>query len=76
MKATQSHAARMEDQPERKAHPAKLSHLRIEEGEQGGHLVEHVMEHGMTYHEPEKHVFGKGQGAELLAHLKKHLHIA
>lgn len=66
----------VDEQPERKkAHPAQLSHIRIEEGEKGGHLVEHHMEHGMHYSEPEKHVFGKEHGKELIAHLVKVLHI-
>jgi hypothetical protein len=56
----------------RRSKPAKvLAHLRVSEAENGGHVVEH---HFTSYeHEPESHVFGKGQGAEMLAHVGKHM---
>lgn len=54
--------------------PAKvLSHIEIHEGENGGHVVKHSFTH--YEHAPEEHVFGKGQGPELLAHVAKHMNI-
>jgi hypothetical protein len=50
-----------------------LSHLEIHEGEDGGHVVKHNFTH--YEHAPEEHVFGKGEGPELLAHVAKHMNI-
>ena len=60
-----------------------LDHLRIEEAENGGHVVEHHFESGTgAYHEPETHVFAKPASAKLqlpeghvLTHVAKHLGI-
>jgi hypothetical protein len=54
----------------------KLDHLRIEHGENGGHIVEHHFEQmGGPYHEPEKHVFGKGEHHKMLAHVANTLEL-
>jgi hypothetical protein len=50
----------------------ELSHMRISEAENGGHLVEHHFE---SAHEPEQHVFGAADGAKLLAHVAKHMNV-
>ena len=62
-----------------------LDHLRVEEAENGGHVVEHHFESGMgAYHEAETHVFSKPlNGAakpelpagHVLTHIAKHLGI-
>lgn len=45
-----------------KAKPT-LSHVRIEEAENGGHVVEHHFESGSgMYHEPKTHAFAKPEG--------------
>jgi hypothetical protein len=49
-----------------------LDHMKIEEGEKGGHTVTH---HFTSYqHAPEAHVFGKSEGNEMLMHVAKHAH--
>lgn len=61
----------------------KLDHMRITPAENGGHTVEHhykVTMKGdsgafMAHHEPATHVFGKGEGKKMMAHLKEHLGI-
>lgn len=54
----------------------KLDHLQVHEAENGGHLVEHHFQHdGGQYHEPEQHVFAKGEGHKMLAHVAKHMGI-
>jgi hypothetical protein len=66
-----------------KKHEAKMDHMRITPAENGGHTVEHhykAMPSGksgafMEHKEPETHVFGAGEGAKMLGHLKKHLGI-
>lgn len=50
--------------------PKKLDHMRVEEAENGGHTVTHHFTH--YEHNPEQHVFGKGEGNELLMHIAKH----
>jgi hypothetical protein len=57
--------------PARKKAPKALAHLRISPAENGGHVVEHHFTH--YDHEPEQHVFGKGQGHEMLAHVAQHM---
>jgi hypothetical protein len=53
-----------------------LDHLRVKEAEGGGHTVEHhYAEDGMMYHKPKVHVFGKDEGAELMAHVSKHANV-
>lgn len=55
----------------------KLDHLRVREGESGGHVVEHhYADDGMVFHKPTSHVFGEGEGGDLLAHIAKHAHIS
>jgi hypothetical protein len=52
----------------------KLDHLRITKGAEGGHVVEHhFAEDGMVYHKPVSHVFGDGEGQEMLHHVAKHM---
>ena len=58
----------------RKSKP-KLEHMRIMHAENGGHIVEHHMRADNVYHEPEKHVFGKEDGHEMLQHIAKHMKI-
>jgi hypothetical protein len=66
-----------------KKHAMKIAHMHIEPAQGGGHVVEHhfkpKMKGGsgafMEHSEPAKHVFGKGEGEQMLAHLKKHLGI-
>ena len=63
----------------------KMRRMMIEPAENGGHMVTHEMapqmSHsgkmgvGMAYKEPEKHVFGKEEGHEMLAHIANHLAI-
>lgn len=61
----------------------EMDHMRITPAENGGHVVEHHFKMStkgksgafVEHHEPESHVFGKGEGAQLLSHLKKHLGI-
>jgi len=54
----------------------KLSHLTIKQGDEGGHVVEHhYADDGMVFHKPTSHVFGEGEGGDLLAHIAKHAHI-
>lgn len=61
--------------------PPELDHLRVEEAENGGHVVEHHFEHNGPYVEPEKHVFGKPEGkpklpdGHVLHHIAKHMNI-
>lgn len=58
----------------------EIEHVRVTEGENGGHIVEH---HHTSYeHPPESHVFGEhdGEGVELpkghvLQHIAKVMHI-
>jgi len=67
------------------AEKSKLTRMEIEPAENGGHTVTHhlkampshssKMGMGMQYHEPEKHVFGEGEGHEMLAHVANHLGI-
>lgn len=63
---------------ERKPKKAKLSRMEITRAKNGGHVVRHNFANGPemgSYMEPTEHVFGKGEGAKLLAHLKRHLGI-
>lgn len=65
----------------------KLRRMEIEPAENGGHTVTHhfkeVMKANSKTHsgigggfiEPEKHVFGEGEGHEMLAHIANHLKI-
>jgi hypothetical protein len=66
----------------------ELASIEITPAENGGHTIKHrfkskpVMRKGamhsgmeMGYQEPEEHVFGKGQGKEVMAHIGKHLGI-
>ncbi len=46
-----------------------LDHIRVREGEKGGHVVEHHFE-GYE-HSPETHPFGEGQGIDMLTHVAK-----
>lgn len=60
----------------RKAGPKKLRSIEIEHADNGGHVVTHRFHSGDgPYHEPETHVFGKTEGAKLMAHLKEHAQI-
>lgn len=65
----------------------RLKRMEIEPAENGGHTVTHHGKPKMTkdrnahsgmamgYQEPERHVFGKGEGHEMLAHVANHLGI-
>lgn len=71
---------------EKKEHH-EVSRIEIEPSENGGHTVTHHKKPKMSrdrgahsgmsmgYEEPEKHVFGKGEGHEMLAHVANHLGI-
>lgn len=50
-----------------------LSHIEVHEGENGGHTVKHI--HTSYEHPPEDHVFGAGQGGEMLAHVGKTMNV-
>ena len=62
---------------------ATLGHLRIEEAENGGHVVEHHFESGSgAYQEPKTHVFSAHSGAKpqlpeghVLHHIAKAMNI-
>ena len=57
-----------------KKKPKVLDHLRVKEAENGGHVVSH---HFVGYdHEPEDHVFGAGQGKQMLAHVAEHMGVS
>ena len=64
----------------------KMRRMEIEPAEgNGGWTVTHHMKEmpvhssksgmGMSYVEPSKHVFGKDEGHDMLAHVANHLHI-
>lgn len=65
----------------------EIRRIEIEPAENGGHTVTHHYKEskvrdskshsgiGMSYQEPEHHVFGKSQGHEMLAHVANHLRI-
>jgi hypothetical protein len=63
-----------------------IERMEIRPAENGGHVVTHHMKSkpmhsskmgmGMQYQEPETHVFGAGEGHEMLAHVANHLDIA
>ena len=57
----------------RRKPPKELDHLRIREGEDGGHIIEHHFT--SSEHEPEHHPFGKGQHAEVHKHIAKHMNL-
>jgi hypothetical protein len=62
-----------------KARAKVLSHLQVSQAENGGHIVEHHFDNsgpGEGYHEAEQHVFGKGEGGKVLAHIGKHMGIS
>lgn len=53
--------------------PKELDHIKLIEGEDGGHVVEH---HFTSYeHKPESYPFGDSDGQKLIDHLKEHAHI-
>lgn len=65
----------------------EIRRIEIEPAENGGHTVTHHYKEsrvrdskshsgiGLSYQEPEHHVFGKSQGHEMLAHVANHLSI-
>lgn len=63
--------------PGKKAGPKEIRSIEVEKAENGGHTVTHRFQHQSEgpYHEAETHVFGKSEGAKLLAHLTEHLGI-
>jgi hypothetical protein len=66
--------------PQKKA-KKQLEEVHITRGKNGGHVVKHVYGFKGSTSEPwqaneeEEHIFGKEDGEELLAHLKKHMKI-
>lgn len=53
-----------------------LDHIRVHEGEDGGHMVEHhYAEDGMVYHKPKQHFFGADEGKDMMDHIRKHMHV-
>lgn len=66
----QSEVMDMNAKAREKRTPKKLRRVSIEASKNGGHTVEHHFEHsGGPYHEPETHVFGKGEHEKMLAHV-------
>ena len=57
----------------RRKPPKELDHIRVHEGESGGHVIEHHFTH--VEHEPERHVFGEGQHKEAHDHIAKHMNM-
>jgi hypothetical protein len=58
--------------------PKVLRHLQVAKGTAGGHVVTHDYEynHGPgPSHPDETFPFGEGQGAQVLAHIAKHMGI-
>jgi hypothetical protein len=53
--------------------PKEFRQMILKHGENGGHIATH--EFTSYEHEPEHHVFGKHEGAALLAHVAKHMGI-
>jgi hypothetical protein len=67
--------------PEKRAYK-KLHHIEIEpvKGENGGHMVTHHFQNdGMSYREPERHMFDKdgygASGEHVFEHLSKHMKV-
>lgn len=57
----------------RKKPPKELDHIRVREGEDGGHVIEH---HFMSSeHKAEHHTFGPGQHVEAHKHIAKHMNM-
>lgn len=54
-----------------KAGKPELDHIRIAVGKAGGHVVTHSMDNG----ESEPHVFGGDEGAKLMQHVQKTMHV-
>lgn len=55
----------------------KLDHIRLSEGEDGGHVAEHhYAEDGMMYHKPKTYAFGADEGKDLIDHIRKHMHVS
>lgn len=64
--------------PEKRSYK-KIHHLEVEKvkGENGGHIVRnHYHADDMVYHEPSVHIFAKGEGKEMLAHVAKHMGVS
>lgn len=59
----------------KKSSKKELEHLRIHPSENGGHIVQHHFSSAERFHEPEHHVFAKGEGGKMLAHVGKMLGI-
>lgn len=60
--------------PEKRSYK-KMHHMEIEQvkGEHGGHMVtHHYHQDGMEMRKPEVHMFPKGAGEEMMAHIAKH----
>jgi hypothetical protein len=67
-----------EAKAEKRRSPKRLVKLEITKGKNGGHVVTHHHERkgqdGYPMHEqPEEHVFGAGQGGEMMAHVAQHM---
>jgi hypothetical protein len=77
-KATQAHGYFSKEETDKRAASKKktLDHIRIHHADNGGHIVEHSFNsEGGMYHEPERHVFGDGEGDKMLAHVAKHMKV-
>lgn len=60
----------------------EIDHMRVMKAENGGHIIEHhfKMKPSKTpafieTPEPEKHVFGEGEGMEAHEHIAEHMHM-
>lgn len=63
------------DRTERKGKRKKIHKVEVTRAKNGGHVVRHHFISGpdRPFEEPQEHVFGKGEGQALMAHLHKHL---
>jgi hypothetical protein len=60
-----------------KSAPKKLREITLSHAENGGYIAEHRFHNNEgPYHDPETHVFGKGEGKKLIAHLHQHLGVS
>lgn len=63
--------AKLSKEPEKRSY-SKLHHIEIHpvKGPHGGYKVmHHRQSEGMNYHAPQEHLFGKGEGKAMMAHV-------
>lgn len=59
---------------EKGSKPRKVMRMTIERGKGGGHSIMHHMDGPYASEAP--HLFGKGEGKKMLAHVAKHMGVA